>query len=116
MVVDVMSPRAVAEAWFAALDRGDIPAAVALLADDIYFASWMKIENGKIVWWKSYCDPSPIIAAFRGDASQRLLQAVKANNLDDVTYLLGHKINPNVRDETTGLTALMLAACHAQPA
>jgi uncharacterized protein len=189
VVVDVMTPRAVAEAWFAALDRGDIPAAVALLADDIYwenipqvpgvsdivpwtgtahgiaevgqafatrdqvcqviefkplnlvvdgnqavgtvhdhaiikttgipfdieFASWMKIENGKIVWWKSYCDPSPIIAAFRGDTSARLLQAVKGNNLEDVKFLLDHKINPNVRDEATGLTALMLAACHAQP-
>jgi uncharacterized protein len=189
VVVDVMSPRAVAEAWFAALDRGDVPAAVALLADDIYwenipqvpgvsdivpwtgtahgvaevgqafatrdevcqviefkplnmvvdgnqavgtvhdhaiikstgipfdieFASWMKIENGKIVWWKSYCDPSPIIAAFRGDTSARLLQAVKGNNLEDVQYLLDHKISPNVRDEATGLTALMLAACHAQP-
>lgn len=189
MAVDVMTPRAVAEAWFAALDRGDIPAAVALLDENIYwenipqvpgvsdivpwtgtahgiaevgqafatrdqvcqvlefkplnmvvdgnqavgtvhdhaiikttglpfdieFASWMKIENGKIVWWKSYCDPSPIIAAFRGDASRRLLQAVKANNLEDVRYLLDHKISPNVRDEETGLTVLMLAACRAQP-
>jgi ankyrin repeat protein/ketosteroid isomerase-like protein len=189
VAVDVLSPRAVAEAWFAALDRGDIPAAVALLADDIYweniaqvpgvsdivpwtgtargvsevgqafatrdevcqviefkplnmvvdgnqavgtvhdhaiikstglpfdieFASWMKIENGKIVWWKSYCDPSPIIAAFRGDATARVLQAVKANNLEEASFLLSHKVNPNVRDPETGLTALMLAACHAQP-
>jgi ketosteroid isomerase-like protein len=33
---------------------------------DIIFATWMKIENGKIVHWKSYCDTAPIIAAFRG--------------------------------------------------
>lgn len=189
MVVSVMTPRQVAEAWFAALDRGDIPAAVSLLHPDIYwenvpqvpgvsdiipwtgtahgiaevgqafatrdevcqviefkplnlvvdgnqavgtvhdhaiikttglpfdieFASWMKIEDGKIVWWKSYCDPSPIVAAFRGDTSARLLEAVKADNLKDARYLISHKITPNVRDPETGLTALMLAACHANP-
>jgi ankyrin repeat protein len=189
MIVDVMTPRQVAEAWFAALDRGDIPAAVSLLDENVYwenipqvpgvsdiipwtgtahgvaevgqafatrdkvcqviefkplnmvvdgnqavgtvhdhaiikttglpfdieFASWMKIENGKIVWWKSYCDPSPIIAAFRGDAPSRLLQAVKADNLDEARYLIEHQIDPNVGDPETGLTVLMLAACHANP-
>ena len=33
---------------------------------EIVFASWMTIENGKIVRWKSYCDTAPIIAAFKG--------------------------------------------------
>lgn len=33
---------------------------------DIIFATWMKVENDKIVHWKSYCDTAPIIAAFRG--------------------------------------------------
>lgn len=33
---------------------------------EIIFASWMTIENGKIVRWKSYCDTAPIIAAFKG--------------------------------------------------
>jgi uncharacterized protein len=32
---------------------------------DIEFATWMQIHNGKIIKWKSYCDPSPIVAAFR---------------------------------------------------
>ena len=32
---------------------------------DIEFATWMQIANGKIAKWKSYCDPSPIVAAFR---------------------------------------------------
>ena len=33
---------------------------------EIIFASWMTIEDGKIVRWKSYCDTAPIIAAFNG--------------------------------------------------
>lgn len=33
---------------------------------EIVFASWMTIEEGKIVRWKSYCDTAPIIAAFKG--------------------------------------------------
>ena len=33
---------------------------------EIVFASWMTIEDGKIVRWKSYCDTAPIIAAFKG--------------------------------------------------
>ena len=33
---------------------------------EIVFASWMTIEDGKIVRWKSYCDAAPIIAAFKG--------------------------------------------------
>ncbi len=133
----------VARAWFAALDRGDVPAAVALLDEHIEwqnlspvkgvsdvvpwfgpichsipevaetfrirdgvadikefkpltmvvqgeqavgtirdravvkttgqefvieFASWLTIRDGKIVKWRSYCDPSPVIAAFKGIA------------------------------------------------
>ena len=33
---------------------------------EIVFASWMNIEEGKIVRWKSYCDTALIIAAFKG--------------------------------------------------
>jgi ketosteroid isomerase-like protein len=33
---------------------------------EIIFASWMIIDSGKIVRWKSYCDTAPIIAAFKG--------------------------------------------------
>jgi ketosteroid isomerase-like protein len=33
---------------------------------DIVFASWMTIEDGLIVRWKSYCDTAPIVAAFKG--------------------------------------------------
>ena len=32
------------------------------------FASWLTIRGGKIVKWRSYCDPSPVIAAFNGMA------------------------------------------------
>jgi ketosteroid isomerase-like protein len=34
---------------------------------EIEFALWIKIENGKIKWWKSYTDVSPLVAAFRND-------------------------------------------------
>jgi ketosteroid isomerase-like protein len=34
---------------------------------EIEFVQLLTIENGKIVRWKSYTDPSPIIKAMRGD-------------------------------------------------
>jgi ketosteroid isomerase-like protein len=33
---------------------------------EIEFVQWLKIRNGKIVRWKSYTDPSSIIAALKG--------------------------------------------------
>ena len=33
---------------------------------EIIFASWMTIQGGKIIRWKSYCDTDPIVAAFKG--------------------------------------------------
>lgn len=33
---------------------------------EIEFVQWLTIRGGKIVRWKSYTDPSPIIAAMRG--------------------------------------------------
>ncbi len=33
---------------------------------EIIFATWMTVENNKIIRWKSYCDTAPIIAAFKG--------------------------------------------------
>ena len=33
---------------------------------EIVFASWMTIQDGMIIRWKSYCDTAPIIAAFKG--------------------------------------------------
>ncbi len=36
---------------------------------EIEFIQWLTVGNGKIVRWKSYTDPSPIIKATRGDAS-----------------------------------------------
>jgi ankyrin repeat protein len=79
---------------------------------DITFATWMQIQDGKIVRWKSYCDPSPIIVAFRGDARTRLLDAVQQDDAATVRQLLKQGTNPDVRDMATGLTALMFAACH----
>lgn len=33
---------------------------------EIEFVQWLKIRDGKIVRWKSYTDPSPIVRAIRG--------------------------------------------------
>jgi ankyrin repeat protein/choline dehydrogenase-like flavoprotein len=82
---------------------------------DIVFASWMTIEGGKITHWKSYADPSPIIAAFRGDGSHRLLAAVAAEDNAAVAAALGAGADPDARDARTGLTALMMAACRGLP-
>lgn len=82
---------------------------------DITFATWLTISNGKITHWKSYCDPSPIIAAFRGDLSARLRHAVVSNDAAEVTGLLKGQANPNTRDPDTGLTVLMMAACQGNP-
>jgi ankyrin repeat protein len=83
------------------------------LSFDITFASWMTIRDGKIVHWKSYCDPSPIIAAFRGDLTARFIEAVAQNDLAAVQQLLRQGANASARDPRTGLTVLMMAACQA---
>lgn len=36
---------------------------------EIEFIQWLTIRGGKIVRWKSYTDPSPILKAIKGDAS-----------------------------------------------
>ncbi|PSB03201.1 ankyrin repeat domain-containing protein [Merismopedia glauca] len=82
---------------------------------DITFATSMQVAGGKIVKWKSYCDPSPIIAAFRGDLSSRLIEAVENDDLDTAKRLLQETANPNTRNLENGLTVLMTAVCHANP-
>jgi len=83
---------------------------------EIRFASWMEIADGKIKKWKSYCDPSPIIAAFKGNLPERLIAAVKAADVALAKQLLSFGADPNTRDRATGLTVLMMAACQADPA
>jgi uncharacterized protein len=78
---------------------------------DIVFATWMVIDNEKITHWKSYADPSPIIAAFRGKLDERLCVAVGRKDREAVEKLLQQQANPNARDGDTGLTVLMMAAC-----
>ena len=36
---------------------------------EIEFIQWLTVRGGKIVRWKSYTDPSPILKALKGDAS-----------------------------------------------
>ncbi|WP_299407960.1 ankyrin repeat domain-containing protein [Acaryochloris sp. IP29b_bin.148] len=81
---------------------------------EIVFATWMEVRNGKIAKWKSYCDPAPIIAAFRGDVSTRLIEAVQQEDVETLKTLLNANAgDPNTRDPDTGLTLLMMAACQA---
>ena len=77
---------------------------------DIQFVQWLTIRNGKIVRWKSYTDPSAIIAAMKGNLSERLIQAVKNNDLGTVEILLQQGADPNSRNKDSGLTVLMMAA------
>ena len=83
---------------------------------EIWFASWMEIADGKIKKWKSYVDPSPIIAAFKGNLPERLIAAVKAADVALAKQLLSYGADANTRDGATGLTVLMMAACQADPA
>ncbi len=80
---------------------------------DIEFATWLQIRDGKIVKWKSYCDPSPIVAAFRYRLNEQLLLAIDSDDVALTQQLLQMGADANARDANTGLTALMLAACHA---
>ncbi len=82
------------------------------LTFDITFATWMQVSRGKIVKWKSYCDPSPIIAAFRGDLPSRLIEAVENDDLEAAKSLLQQGADVNSRNPENGLTVLMSAACH----
>lgn len=79
---------------------------------DITFATSMQIAGGKIVKWKSYCDPSPIIAAFRGDRRSQLIAAVENDDVESAKTLLQQGCDPNSRNLANGLTVLMTAACH----
>ncbi len=79
---------------------------------DITFATWMQIAGGKIVKWKSYCDPSPIIAALRGSGDEQLIAAVENDDIVTAKTLIAQSANPNARHLETGLTVLMTAACH----
>lgn len=81
---------------------------------EIIFATWMEVRNGKMAKWKSYCDPAPIIAAFRGDVSARLIESVQKQDVATLKTLLhANAGDPNTRDPKTGLTLLMMAACQA---
>lgn len=95
----------------------------------IEFVSWMQVKNGKIVKWRAYTDPSPVIVAFRPEIesskggqvarnidralSSELIQAVGANDVTLTTSLLRRGADPNARASGTGLTVLMMAACQA---
>ncbi|MGH3537499.1 MAG: ankyrin repeat domain-containing protein [Pseudonocardiaceae bacterium] len=82
---------------------------------DIEFATWFKVEDDKITQWKSYCDPSPIIAAFRGAADTELVKAVLDDDLGDARRFLAGGADVNARNADTGQSVLMIAACHARP-
>lgn len=79
---------------------------------DITFATWLKIKDGKIVRWQSFCDPSAIIAAFRGDLSAEIINAVEQDDVAQCEKWLRLGASPNTRSSQNGLTVLMTAVCH----
>ena len=80
--------------------------------DDLHIIAFNDSEL--VTEWTIYADISELIEAFRPSLPQKLLDAVAANDQDQVKALLLAGAGPNARDQKTGLTALMMAACRAQ--
>jgi ankyrin repeat protein len=83
------------------------------LSWELDVAQVFQVQAGKIVKWKSFVDSAPMLDAFRGDHRKRLLDAVEKEELGAAEELLRQGADPSARDGGTGLTALMIAACHA---
>lgn len=81
---------------------------------DITFATAIQIRDGKIARWRSYCDPSAIVAAMRYGLEERLLEAVRNDDAEAVKDLLKQGARADARETSAGLTPLMLAACHGK--
>lgn len=80
------------------------------LSYDIEFIQRIRVANEKIVFWKSYWDTAKGIVAFRGDMKARLLAAAKANDVAEAELVLPFGANPNLIEDGTGQSVLMLAA------
>ena len=74
----------------------------------------IKMNCGIIQSIKSYVDWSPLLSNLRLVQSQQIIQAIEDNDLTRVRSLVEAGLDVNVRDPSTGLTALMMAACRAQ--
>jgi len=81
--------------------------------DDIHVLQFNTVQH--INKWTIYGDMSELIDALKAEHPQKLLSAVASNDVDAVSTLLQQGADPNVRNKETGLTALMMAACQAQP-
>jgi ankyrin repeat protein/ketosteroid isomerase-like protein len=72
-------------------------------------------QQGKIVHWKVYFDPSAEIAAYSANKAQELISAVLNDDIEKLRWLLEVGADPNTKDPQTGLNVLMLAACKGTP-
>lgn len=79
--------------------------------DDLHVIDFNDSEL--ITEWAIYADISELVEAFQPSLPKRLLDAVAANDQDEVKALLVAGADANARDQKTGLTALMMAACRA---
>jgi ankyrin repeat protein len=77
---------------------------------EIVFIQEITVANGRIVRWKSYTDPSSIERAILWHDDERLLDRVRARDLDGAAELLKLGASASARDPASGLTLLMLAA------
>jgi ankyrin repeat protein len=73
----------------------------------------MTVKGGLIASWQVYNDPTTIVTAFRAQLPADLIDAVDNDDVQQVATLLLQGADPNTRDQASGLTVLMLAACHA---
>jgi len=80
------------------------------LCYDIEFIQRFRVGDSKIVFWTSYWDTVKGIVPFRGDLRARLIAAAEKGDEREALNLLPFGADPGVRDERSGLTALMIAA------
>jgi ankyrin repeat protein/ketosteroid isomerase-like protein len=81
--------------------------------NDLHVLKFNTIHH--VLEWTIYADLSELIEALKVDLPEQLLGAVTANDVNAVKQCLTMGADPNARNSTTGLTALMMAACQNQP-
>lgn len=86
---------------------------VSFKIDDLHVLKFNSVSH--ISEWSIYGDLSELIESFKAELPARLLQSVAANDIIAVSKCLKDGADPNARNSSTGLTALMMASCQNQP-
>ena len=90
-----------------------ISTGISFKADELHVLKFNTVHQ--ILEWTIYSDLSELIDALKASLPDQLLEAVSTNDVNAVKQCLVMGADPNVRNNVTGLTALMMAACQSQP-